>query len=90
MVRANECNCNRGIGDFRYVKFEITGSRIEQKYICDDLIGWWYNSNTKKIMPSKRPRSEEECLAMNVNNLAELILLAFPVYHASDFPLVSE
>ena len=31
--------------------------------ICDDLIGWWYNSNTKKIMPLKRPRSEEECLA---------------------------
>ena len=31
VVRANECNCNRGIGDFRYVKFEINGSRIEQK-----------------------------------------------------------
>ena len=37
---ANECNCNHGIGDFRYVKFEINGSRIERSaYVMIRLVG---------------------------------------------------
>ena len=59
-----ECNCNRGIINFRSIRFMINGSRIELRCRkCNRMVGWWY-TQAKKIMPIKRLWSKAECLAM--------------------------
>jgi hypothetical protein len=64
MRRTIECNCNRGVTNFRSVKFGINGSIIELECnTCNGLVGWWH-SPTKKIMPLKRKWSREERMAM--------------------------
>jgi hypothetical protein len=64
MRRNKECDCNRGIANYKSVKFEINDSSLELKCIvCNGLIGWW-DGPTKKITPLKRKWSEDECLTM--------------------------
>ena len=56
--------CNHGVIDFRSVEFMINNSRIELRCRkCNNMVGWWHIF-AEKIMPLKRPWSEEECLAM--------------------------
>ena len=48
MRRSIECNCDRGITNFRYVKFGINDSMIEPECnICNGLIGWWQSRAEK-------------------------------------------
>ena len=64
MRRTIECDCNRGVTNFRSVKFGSNGSIIELECnTCNGLVGWWH-SPTKKIMPLKRKWSREERMAM--------------------------
>ena len=64
MRRNKECDCRRGITNYKSVEFVINDSKLELRcIICDGLIGWW-NGPTKKIVPLKRQWSEDECLAM--------------------------
>jgi hypothetical protein len=64
MRRTIECNCNRGITNFKYVRIGLNDSMIELECnICNGLIGWW-QSRAEKIMPLKRAWSREECLSM--------------------------
>jgi hypothetical protein len=55
-----ECNCNRGIINFRSIRFTINSSRIELRCRkCNQMVGWWY-IYTEKIMPLRQTWSEEE------------------------------
>jgi hypothetical protein len=59
-----KCNCNRGIIDFRSVRFGTNGSRMELRCRkCNRMVGWWHIF-TEKIMPLRRTWSEEERKAM--------------------------
>jgi hypothetical protein len=59
-----DCVCN--IWTNKKIEFKISDYRIELRCSrCHGLVSWWEeHSRTKKIMPSKREWSYEECLAM--------------------------
>jgi hypothetical protein len=59
-----KCNCNRGIIDFRSIRFWTNGSRMELRCRkCNRMVGWWHIF-TEEIMPLRRTWSEEERKAM--------------------------
>jgi hypothetical protein len=61
------CICNRSTTDYKLTEFfKKSGSRLELRCSkCNGLMGWWDEpSHAKKIMPSKREWSEDECMAM--------------------------
>ncbi|MGI0043969.1 MAG: hypothetical protein ACRD47_09680 [Nitrososphaeraceae archaeon] len=46
------------------MEFVITGLRIELRCCkCSGMVRWW-NEDNKKIIPSRRLWSEEECSSM--------------------------
>jgi hypothetical protein len=64
MPRTKECSCDRQIFNSNAIEFVINGSRIElQCHRCDGLVRWW-NEDTKKVTPSRRAWSIEECSSM--------------------------
>jgi hypothetical protein len=64
MPLTKECSCDGGMTNYRAMEFVIMGLRIELRCCeCSGMVRRW-NEDNKKIIPSRRPWSEEECSSM--------------------------
>jgi hypothetical protein len=64
MSRTKECSCNQGMTNSNTKEFVINDSMIElRRRKCNGVVRWW-NEDDKKITPSRRVWSEEECSSM--------------------------
>jgi hypothetical protein len=66
MLTEDDCICNMWMNENK-IEIEISDRRIELRCnICKGIIRWWWDDDepdrTMKIMPFKRPWSNEECL----------------------------